>query len=215
MKPSFTTLAAMAMTLWLSACTTITLDPLPEGLTDQPPLDWQQRQTQLQSLQRWQLQGKLAVRQPSDSGSAIINYWTQQHEAYELSLSSAFLGLGTTELKGVPGFISLTLSDGETYHSADPEALVEAATGWQLPLESLPWWIRGLPNPASDYRLYFDGDHKLALIRQDGWEIRYDRWNRFMADKPELPARITAVSGEKRVRVAVTQWQALNAEPAQ
>lgn len=215
MKPSLSTLAALAMSLWLSACATITLEPLPEGLTDQPPYDWPQRQTQLQQLQSWQLQGKLAVRQPSDSGSAIINYWNQHHEAYELSLSSAFLGLGTTELKGVPGFISLTMPDGETYQSADPEALVQAATGWQLPLNSLPWWIRGLPNPGSDYRLYFDGEHKVALIRQDGWEIRYDRWNQFMADKPELPARITAVNGEKRVRLAVTRWQPLSTDSSQ
>ncbi|SFM10623.1 lipoprotein insertase outer membrane protein LolB [Marinobacter zhejiangensis] len=214
MKLRFSTLAALALSLWLSACATISIEPLPEGLTNQPPSDWSQRQLQLQALQHWQLQGKLAVRQPSDSGSAVINYWTQHQEAFELSLSSSFLGLGTTELKGVPGFISLTLPDGETYQSGDPEGLVQAATGWQLPITSLPWWIRGLPSPASDYNLFFDADQKVAMIRQDGWEIRYDRWNQFMADKPELPARITAVKGEKRVRLAVTHWQPLGAEPS-
>lgn len=215
MRARLSALAASALALWLSACTTIPLEPLPDGLTNQPPLDWPQRQQQLQALQHWQLQGKLAVRQPSDSGSAVINRWVQNREAYELSLSSAFLGLGSTELKGVPGFISLTMPNGETYQSGDPEALILAATGWQLPINSLPWWIRGLPNPGSDYRLYFDEHNQVALINQDGWEIRYDRWQPFINGQPPLPGRITAIQGEKRVRLAVTDWQTLTTEPAQ
>ncbi|MDX1458847.1 MAG: lipoprotein insertase outer membrane protein LolB [Marinobacter sp.] len=198
---------ALALSLALSACTTVPLEPLPEGLTNQPPAGWHQRQQEIQSLQHWQLQGKLAVRQPSDSGSAVINHWNQHDDAYDISLSSAFLGLGRTQIKGVPGYIELTLPDGATYRSTEPEELVAAATGWQLPIDNLIWWIRGLPSPGSDYRLYFNFGARLAMLRQGGWEIRYDAWERFMDDKPELPARITAVKGEKRVRLAVTQWQ--------
>lgn len=207
--------AAICLSLVLNACASITVAPLPEGLTSQPPADWSSREQQLQAFQRWRLQGKLAVRQPSDSGSAVINHWTQDREAYELSLSSAFLGLGSTELKGIPGYIELTLPDGETYRSANPEALIAAATGWQLPINSLVWWIRGLPNPGDDYRLYFDDQRKVAMIQQAGWEIRYDRWQQFISDYPELPARITAIKGEKRVRLAVTDWQSTAADTPQ
>ncbi|HEY9120597.1 MAG TPA: lipoprotein insertase outer membrane protein LolB, partial [Marinobacter sp.] len=52
-----------------------------------------------------------------------------------------------------------------------------------------------------------DDQDRLAVIRQLGWEIRYDRWKAFLDDYPPLPARITAVKGEKRVRVVVTTWQ--------
>ena len=115
--------------------------------------------------------------------------------------------MGSTTLKGVPGFIELTLPNGETYRSGEPEALVEAATGWQLPLENLTWWIRGLPSPASDYRLLFDNQGTLAIIRQNGWEIRYDRWQAFLSAYPALPARITALKDDKRVRLVVSDWQ--------
>lgn len=200
-------LLLVASVLLLGACTTIQLEPLPEGLTDQPPADWSERSEQLKRFNAWQLSGKLAVKQPSDSGTAVINHWIQERDAYDLELSSSFLGMGRTSLQGVPGFISLTLPDGETYRSGDPEALIKAATGWQLPIDSLVWWIRGLPGPDGDFRLLFDDSSQLAMIRQQGWEIRYDRWQSFITGYPELPARITAVKDDKRVRMVVTRWQ--------
>lgn len=204
------TWAATLMIVSLSACTTIALEPLPEGMTDQPPADWQARSAKLSQFDHWQLSGKLAVRQPSDSGTAIINHWIQAGEAYDLALSSSFLGMGSTNLKGTPGFIELTLSNGDTYHSGDPEALLKTATGWQLPLESLTWWIRGVQAPGGDFRLLFDDRGELAMIRQAGWEIRYDRWHESQGDTPALPARITALKDDKRVRVVVGNWQNLN-----
>ena len=108
----------------ITGCTTIQLEPLPEGMTNQPPADWAERSNHLSRFDQWQLRGKLAVKQPSDSGTAIINGWRQQGERYDLSLSSSFLGMGTTRLTGVPGFIELTLANGETYQSSDPETLV-------------------------------------------------------------------------------------------
>ena len=115
--------------------------------------------------------------------------------------------MGTTRLTGVPGFIELTLANGETYQSSDPETLVAAATGWNLPIDNLAWWVRGLPAPEGDFRLLFDEQHQLAILRQDGWEIRYDRWQPFIDSLPALPARITALNGDKRVRVVISEWQ--------
>ncbi|MCH8499901.1 MAG: lipoprotein insertase outer membrane protein LolB [Marinobacter sp.] len=198
---------ALLACLLLSACAIKPPDPLPDGLTEQPPRHWAETTLALMALTHWELQGKLAVRQPGDSASASVNRWTQQNEHYELLLSSAVLGMGRTELKGVPGFISLTLPNGETYHSNDPEALILAATGWQLPIDSLTWWVKGLPSPDGDYRLLFDDEDRLTVIRQHGWEIRIDRWRQFITDKPALPARLTALKDDRMVRLAITDWR--------
>src|SRR5690554_873255 len=197
----------LAFLLSLTACTTIQLEPLPEGMTDQPPADWSARTATLTRFDHWLLSGKLAVKQPSDSGTAVINKWLQQGERYDLALSSSFLGMGSTQLKGVPGFIQLTMADGETYQSSDPETLVTATTGWQLPIDNLAWWIRGLPAPDGDFRLLFDEQNRLAILKQNGWEIRYDRWHPFVDNLPELPARVTALKQDKRVRVVISSWQ--------
>lgn len=193
--------------LIMSGCTSLQVDPLPEGLTEQPPAGWTEDRTRLERFRQWELSGKLAVKQPTDSGTAVINYWIQDEDAYELELSSSFLGMGRTTLEGVPGFIELTLPGGDQYQSGDPEALIEAATGWQLPINSLTWWIRGLPGPDGDFRLFFDDRDRLAVIRQQGWEIRYDRWKSFIDDYPPLPARVTAVKDEKRVRLVISNWR--------
>ncbi len=199
-------------TLILGGCTSLQVDPLPEGLTEQPPAGWTENRARLEQFRQWELSGKLAVKQPTDSGTAVINYWKQDQEAYELELSSSFLGMGRTTLEGVPGFMELTLPGGDQYQSGDPEALIEAATGWQLPINSLTWWIRGLPGPDGDFRLFFDDQDRLAVIRQQGWEIRYDRWETFIDDHPPLPARVTAVKDEKRVRLVISNWRESNGD---
>lgn len=198
---------ALLLITLLGGCTTIQLEPLPEGMTEQPPADWAQRSWSLSQFDHWQLSGKLAVRQPSDSGTAVINHWEQQGEQYDLALSSAFLGMGSTRLLGMPGFLELQLPNGDTYQSSEPETLVLATTGWQLPIDSLTWWIRGLPSPAGHFRLLFDDQQQLAIIYQNGWEIRFDRWQPFVEDLPQLPARITALKDDKRVRVVISDWQ--------
>lgn len=196
----------LALTLGLGACATVQQEPLPEGLTEQPPADWAQRQDSLQAFNQWQLTGKLAVRQPEDSASAVINRWVQDNEHYELSLSSSFLGMGSTRLEGSPGFIQMELPDGETYSSSDPQGLIYAATGWELPIDALVWWVRGLPAPEGDFRMAFDPQGDLAQLEQRGWTIRYERWRDFVSDQPTLPARLTARKGEKLVRLVVSSW---------
>jgi len=206
MSPRHLALACL-ITLMFAGCTRIQLQPLPDGMTSQPPADWATRSLQLSRFNHWELAGKLAVRQPSDSGTAIINRWQQQGEHYQLALSSSFLGMGSTHLSGQPGYLELTLTNGDTYRSAEPENLVLAATGWQLPVNSLSWWVRGLPAPEGHYRLLYDDQQQLAMIEQGGWEIRYDRWQHFIEDLPLLPARITALKDSKRVRIVITDWQ--------
>ncbi len=198
----------LALLLVISGCASIDLEPLPEGLTDEQPESWDQHQETLNRLDQWRLSGKLAVRQPSDSGTAIVNHWKQNGGRYDIALSSSFLGMGSTRLQGTPDFIELTMPGGDRYQSGDPEALVEAATGWLLPLGNLSRWIKGLPGSEGSYRLLFDDQGQLALIRQQGWEIRYDRWENFIDGMPPLPARLTAVKGEKRVRLVISDWQA-------
>lgn len=191
----------------LAGCTRIQLAPLPEGMTDQPPENWSERTRQVTNFDHWVLSGKMAVRQPTDSGTALINRWQQYGNEYQLSLSSSFLGMGSTRIQGAPGFIELTLSNGDVYQSSNPERLISQATGWQLPVQSLVWWMRGLPAPETPHRLLFDQKNRLAILEQDGWEIRYDRWQTFVDGLPELPARITAIKDDKRVRVVIASWR--------
>lgn len=200
-------LSLLMALLTLAGCTRIQLQPLPEGMTDQPPANWEERTRKVSGFNNWVLSGKMAIKQPSESATALINRWEQHGDSYQLSLSSSFLGMGSTRLQGTPGFMELTLSNGDVYRSSDPADLVQAATGWHLPIASLAWWLRGLPAPDGKFRLLFNQSQQLAIVEQNGWEIRYDRWRTFVDELPELPARITALKDNKRVRIVIAEWR--------
>lgn len=195
-------------TLWLSACSTQIITPQGLILTDRQPKGWADRLETLTQFDHWSLQGKLAVSQPDRNESAIINEWQQSGDFFHLQLSSAFLGLGSTQISGLPGGIALINSDGEHFYSTAPEALLLVQTGWQLPIASLPWWVKGAPEPASKAQLLFDQAGQLSQMTQHGWTIHFERYQQFAPSTPLLPGRITLTKADSRVRLAITAWQA-------
>lgn len=194
--------------LILSACSSRIEVPEREGLGEEIPADWAEREQALLALDRWNLTGKIAVRQAGESESAVINRWQQDDDAYELQLSSAFLGMGSVELQGDSGYLLIRTSDGKRYASSDPEALIEDVTGWRLPLTVLPYWVRGVPAPDRPAELGFGPAGELQLLIQAGWEVHFQRYGTPAEGELALPTLITATNGDARVRLAVTGWQA-------
>lgn len=193
--------------LILSACSSRIEVPERDSLGEEIPADWAEREQALLALDQWDLTGKIAVRQEGQSESAVINRWQQDHDAYQLGLSSAFLGMGSVELQGDSGYLLIRTSDGQRYASSDPEALIEDVTGWRLPLTVLPYWVRGVPAPGRSAELGFGPAGQLQLLLQAGWEVHFQRYSTPTGGNLPLPTLITATNGDARVRLAVTRWQ--------
>ncbi|MDX1588035.1 MAG: lipoprotein insertase outer membrane protein LolB [Oleiphilaceae bacterium] len=179
------------------------------------PDDWPQRQEQRTAFDEWTLQGKIAVRQSDRNDTGVVREWQQSGEAFDLTVSSSFMGMGTTRLTGTPEFLVITTPDGKKLVSQDPEALIREALGWELPIASLAYWVRGVPAPGADYELYFDDQGQLGYVLQSGWEIYYENYAPLEEDQDgsassramELPRRMTASHEDALVRLVVTQWQ--------
>ena len=193
--------------IFVTACSTRISVPERTGMGAGIPADWNQREQALLALDRWQLIGKIAVRQPGQAESAVINRWEQDGDAYSLRLSSAFLGLGNVQLDGDGEFLLIRTGNGERYRSDDPEALVQEVTGWRLPLSDLPYWVRGIPAPGSKAELGFGDSNQLKTLLQSGWEVHFQRYADALDGRPPLPSLITATNGEARVRLAISEWQ--------
>jgi outer membrane lipoprotein LolB len=202
------TLILLLGCILLSACSTRISVPEGADLNGDPPTDWAARKQALLAFDQWRLMGKIAVRQSGQSESAIINRWRQDESAYRLQLSSAFLGMGSVQLKGDSGYLLIRTGDGERYLSDDPETLVLQVTGWRLPLSALPYWVRGIPAPNQDAELGFGAEGQLKMLLQSGWEVHFQRYSELVAGQPPLPTLITATNGEARVRLAISDWQA-------
>lgn len=107
------------------------------------PAQWREHKQQLSSLDGWQINGKIGIRAPKDSGSGTL-FWLQRQDYYDIRLSGP-LGRGAARLTGRPGKVSLEVANQGRYDASTPEALVEEQLGWKLPVSHLAWWVRGLP----------------------------------------------------------------------
>lgn len=112
---------------------------------------WKTHKQQLSELDAWQIDGKVGIRAPRDSGSGTL-FWLQRQGYYDIRLSGP-LGRGAARLTGREGAVSLEVAGQGRYQAESPEALLEEQLGWRLPVSHLLWWVRGLPAPDSKSRL--------------------------------------------------------------
>ena len=177
------------------------------GQQVQPPdaANWQQHSDALRGLTNWSAEGKLALRTPDQSESASLN-WHQTGVITRLQLSGP-LGAAATTL----------YSDGKTlevrqgaelssWDLTDTSAL-ERQTGWDLPLQSLPHWIKGLPAPGSDIQEIQMGPDqtRIEVLKQNNWEIHYEAYAAFGA--LTLPTRLHLQRAGTTVRFIIRDWQ--------
>lgn len=180
------------------------------GLTSKEALEgqgnaqsWQAHKQRISSLDAWQINGKVGIRAPKDSGSGTL-FWLQRQDYYDIRLSGP-LGRGAARLTGRPGEILLEVANQGRYQAASPEQLLQDQLGLNLPVSHLLWWIRGLPSPDSKSRLNLDGQSHLAQLSQDGWYVEYLSYaeqNGF-----RLPERIKLSGFDLQVTLVIKDWQ--------
>ncbi|WP_340571886.1 lipoprotein insertase outer membrane protein LolB [Stenotrophomonas sp. G106K1] len=206
-------LLLVAVTLALSACTTVGRQktPAPAVVTTvsaEAAAIEAARVDALRSAADWNFQGRVAVSKGKDGGSGRID-WKQEGQRYVVELSAPV----TRQ--------SWKLS-GDTHHEAgrleglaggpregeDAQALLLEATGWDIPVNQLPDWVRGLVagDSAGPEKIDRDADGRPRRMQQMGWVIQYLDWYPAEAGRPALPRRVEAVNGDAKVRLLVDQW---------
>ena len=154
-------------------------------------------------LDGWQINGKVGIRAPKDSGSATL-FWLQRQDYYDIRLSGP-LGRGAARLTGRPGNVTLEVANQGRYEASSPEELLGEQLGWSLPVSHLVWWVRGLPAPGSKSRVALNADSRLGQLEQDGWKIEYLSYveqNGFW-----LPERVKLHGKDLDVTLVVKDWQ--------
>ncbi len=164
---------------------------------------WREHKAQMTGIDGWQINGKIGIRAPKDSGSGTL-FWLQRQDYYDIRLSGP-LGRGAARLTGSPGKVSLEVANQGRYEAPTPEVLLEEQLGWNLPVSHLNWWVRGLPAPDSKSRLTLDAASRLANLDQDGWQVEYLSYaeqNGFW-----LPERIKLHGADLDVTLVIKEWQ--------
>ncbi|MDF2179387.1 lipoprotein insertase outer membrane protein LolB [Aliiglaciecola sp. CAU 1673] len=176
----------------LSACASV---PRVEQVVDAS-----EHQQALAQLKQWRINGKLAFKGENDKFSAALN-WRQSDTDYELLLSNLF---GTTLLKMTQhqGLVELQY-DGKDYQHYDAASLLHSLTGWQMPVNDLPLWLKG---QRTDGTRILQADKGLIyqLESPQGWLVELADYRQ--VDNYALPYSLQLTAGQNQIKIRVNQW---------
>ncbi|WP_343844700.1 lipoprotein insertase outer membrane protein LolB [Bowmanella denitrificans] len=189
----FCLLGACLLLSLLSACTT-----RPDVTYS---VDAKANQIKLQNLHSWRINGKLAYQGKEERFSATLN-WQQSPDEYELGLSS-FIGTRILTLHKNGALVTLEYEDKDYQHQNASELLYEL-TGWPIPVEQIPLWIKGQVSP--DTRpLFSDNGLLQQLNTAQGWQVNMSDYRPTGAYI--LPYNLELKTPTELIRIRVNTWQ--------
>ncbi|MFH7765230.1 lipoprotein insertase outer membrane protein LolB [Acinetobacter sp. BSP-28] len=121
-----------------------------------------------EAAKNFNLQGKIGVRTPGQSGSAFFT-WIQQQDEFDIELSG-ILGVGKTQISGQPGNVTLNSAKTGLIQADTPEELLQRATGWQAPITHLVDWVQAKP-ATTQAKISKDEQNRPIQFLEDGWIV--------------------------------------------
>lgn len=162
---------------------------------------WQSHREMVTAIPDWSFSGKLAISTPQGTESARLR-WSQQGEDLRLEVSGP---IGVNQIIFVRENSQLRVFEDRQWRSLTAaEATLEEQLGWPLPLDLLPWWLRGVPAPlpaATDMEI---SDGRLQQLDQAGWNLEYSRYQQ--VDEVVLPGKLLFQRGEVKGKILFKQW---------
>lgn len=184
--------------LTLNACSLA-----PQGPVEMP-LPQNEREARLQQMQQFSLDASIGVKSPKDSVTGSLE-WQQTGDDYQAAMRNV-LGLTVFELTNTATGATVVV-DGKTHRGDSAGELLNYLSGWSLPIEEMPLWIRGLPSLSSQnlQRDSLGRVQSFTLIdsQQRQWQVTY---NEFFADSLSLPRKITLQSADSRLKLVIREW---------
>jgi len=191
-------LCAVVLVFTIASCRTVPTvhEPAPSGSA------WDLRRPELQARDKFELKGRVAVAAGSEGFNAHLR-WTQDGKQTRMSLDGP-LGAGGVQVTSDGSSLSIVTSRGDRLDNDAARAELAGRLGFDPPLESLRYWILGVPEPRHPAQESLDSLQRLSSLQQDGWQIQYTD---YMSVGGEwLPAKLTLQRQGVRLRLIVDGW---------
>lgn len=117
--------------------------------------------------------GKIGINTITPEGrtaTTAFYTWRQEQERFAIELTGV-LGMGATHISYNGQTATLTNTHG-VLNAPSPSQLLSKATGWQAPIDSLPYWIMG-KTAESDSDSRFE-DNTLTQSTNGQWTVKFD-----------------------------------------
>ena len=150
-----------AVLLLLSACAPVRVHENPATLAAQSA-----REAALAPRTHWTISARIAVSNGNDGGPGELE-WRQDGDAYSFTVRAPVTGK-TWKLFGDSGHAVLEGVEPQALTGNDPERLLRERLGWDVPLQDLVAWVRGMRVPGPSAQLLYDAQNRPALIEQAG-----------------------------------------------
>lgn len=201
----------MALCLLVVGSCTTHLPVQPGSGGQLTPPSWPAHRAKMQAITHWQLKGKLAYRNDKKSGSASLD-WTQRGDNFTIYLSGP-LGVGTVEINASPQLITLNQPGKTSISAPTATTLTERLFGWQLPVEQILYWVRGIPATTSGHTLKgFNTQGLLSTLHEQGWHITMERYQ--TTARGHLPGKVKGYNENLSFTLILKEWTLVDKQPA-
>lgn len=163
---------------------------------------WEARKAYLERADEWEFAGRIGVSAGDDGFNGKL-WWRQDGVVFRARISGP-LGVGTIFINGDHRELTLTDSDGAITELDDAERDLRERYGWTIPVSSLRFWALGIPDPATVAELGFNEAGQVETLQQRQWQVTIGQYAE--GGGQVMPRRLTAVSGDMRVRLVIDNW---------
>lgn len=164
-------------------------------------INYKQRSVYLVNQVNWKLQGRIGFSGENQRGSANL-IWTQAKDSYNMKIIAP-VGSKKVLIKGDNNHINIRSSNGESVNSDNPTKAIYDNLGWLFPIDNLPFWIKGIPNPNQESK-WLEPEKNKYSFSQAKWTVSFS-----LSDKENqnsLPELIIIENKESKVKVSVNKW---------
>ena len=177
----------------------------PPGAIVGPGADapWPEQRAALEKLERYSLNGRVAVAANGQGFSASLRY-QQLPRSSNLALDGP-LGIGGLRVVLEGEDLEIATSRGEKLDGDAARAELEHRLGVALPLAELRWWLLGIPAPGDAMVNQDGGTGEIHDFIQAGWRVSIN--SRAAGLGFSLPQRLTAEREGARLKLLVERWQ--------
>lgn len=150
----------------------------------------------------WNLSGGIAAKSHQRGWSATLNWLQKGPDFSQLRLMGP-LGGGSVIIEKQGQLV--TYKDGaKQIKSKDGAALLKKETGINLPLNSLYYWVRGLPSKDTQHTSRYDNNHHIIQLSQSGYTISYSDYKTIQG--VDLPTKIRLSGNGASIKLVIRNW---------
>ncbi|WP_251358067.1 lipoprotein insertase outer membrane protein LolB [Kangiella sp. TOML190] len=168
---------------------------------------WQAHYQALKPIQNFSLKGRIGISNPRDSFSSNFRWQQNAHQDFQFRMYGA---LGNTYLlmNSKINWSTIETGDDQFFEGPNAEQLVANSMGWQLPLNYLSDWIKGVPTGVGRDKIKINADGTLQSLTypsgQRIFQVSFERYGQFSGKA--MPTKIRILEADNKLLLSIRDW---------